>query len=371
MLFRTANSIPSFGTILKIAPLALVLGVTTVSLTTATVNAQEKKDEKTQTQPDAKWSAAAPGRVEPNGGIIGLNPALLGRVAKVLVRVGDKVVKDQPLVILDDEELLSKLRASEANVEVRKKNRSTSGNTKIKQRRDAEDDFETAEDELHEARRVLEEISENWFSGSAKVAELSTASNRVAEAQKRFIEARNILRSVRDDQNAASPTNGELALTSARSNRGLAIAALNRSRIRAPKDGTVLDVNVKIGETVGPQAPQPLIMIGDLSSLRIKAELDARDVAEVRVGQEVLVRADAFDGKDFKGKVKSIGHVLKPARLGGLGTQRPANSRVLEVMVDLQGGTPLISGMEVDVLFLSEAKSAKKKPRNKTAKNTN
>ena len=37
--------------------------------------------------------------------------------------------------------------------------------------------------------------------------------------------------------------------------------------------------------------------------------------------------------------------------------QRPANARVLEVLVDVESGSPLLPGMEVDVLFLSNEKT--------------
>jgi multidrug efflux pump subunit AcrA (membrane-fusion protein) len=42
------------------------------------------------------------------------------------------------------------------------------------------------------------------------------------------------------------------------------------------------------------------------SALRISAEVDEEDISLVKPDQEVLIRADAFPGKVFHGKVQSI-----------------------------------------------------------------
>ena len=335
-----------------LALIATVMVVTSFPQLDMRATAQSKPDEqpKEVTPKPASWSAAAPGRVEPRNGMFKLNASMVGRVEKVWVKVGEKVVEGQPLIKIDDSDLLSRLRAADADVEARKKNRSTSGNQKIKRRRDAEDDLETAQIEVEVARRTFDELAD---AETPDQSDLSNAASRLRGAEQRVITARAALRDVINEEDAASPTTGELALTSARAQRDLALAALDRTRLRAPQAGTVLDINIKQGEIISPQMREPVILLGDLSALRVKAEVDERDVAEVRTGQQVLVRADAFSGRDFKGTVKRVGKSLTSARLGGRDVQRPANARVLEVLVDIESGSPLLPGMEVDVLFLS------------------
>jgi len=58
----------------------------------------------------------------------------------------------------------------------------------------------------------------------------------------------------------------------------------------------------KGGVFVAATPDQVLVIVGDTSSLRVKAELDERDVGRIKVGQQAIVRADAFQGQDFTGR---------------------------------------------------------------------
>ena len=94
----------------------------------------------------------------------------------------------------------------------------------------------------------------------------------------------------------------------------------------------MLQVNAKVGETAAPSPENVLVVIGDLSSLRVRAEFEERDVGKVRVGQAAVVRSDAFPGKDFEGKVASLAQALGPSRLGQRGPRKPTDVDVLEVI---------------------------------------
>lgn len=91
-------------------------------------------------------------------------------------------------------------------------------------------------------------------------------------------------------QNAV--VSAQLELESAR-------AALAQTRVTAPFTATVTEIGVREGELVG--GFTPLVMIADLNALEIAAEIDEIDVANVKVGQKVEVRLDAFPGERFAG----------------------------------------------------------------------
>ena len=84
--------------------------------------------------------------------------------------------------------------------------------------------------------------------------------------------------------------------------------------IRAPIDGTILQMNAKLGELASPSAPQPLVVLGDISGLRVRAELDERDFGEIKVGQQVMVRPAAFRGREFAGAVSFIAPLVEQGR---------------------------------------------------------
>jgi HlyD family secretion protein len=81
--------------------------------------------------------------------------------------------------------------------------------------------------------------------------------------------------------------------------------ALNRTEVRVPLAGTVGMVQVRENELVAPG--QPLVTIGDLSTLRVETtDLDEIDVARVEVGQTVDVTFDALPDRVFTGHVRRV-----------------------------------------------------------------
>jgi HlyD family secretion protein len=117
----------------------------------------------------------------------------------------------------------------------------------------------------------------------------------------------------------------------------------------------VLQINGRIGELASPSAPQPLVVLGDISALRVRAELNERSFGAIRVGQAAVVRSDAFRGRDIAGKVSSIAPMIESGRLAAHGQRNLTDVNVAEVVVDLAEPGPLASGMKVDVYFSSDS----------------
>ncbi len=77
-------------------------------------------------------------------------------------------------------------------------------------------------------------------------------------------------------------------------------------------------------------------------------------LAEIRIGQPVLVRAAAFRGREFPGKVSFIAPIVEPGRINARGQRSLTDVDVVEVLVDLAEAGPLAVGMKVDVYFHHE-----------------
>lgn len=303
-------------------------------------------------EPKLTWLAAAPGRVEPKSGEIHIRSDIVGRVGNIVVKEGDKVVSGQLLVKLDDEAALAHLRKAEAEIEALEKRRNDAKLTRrSKKRRDAENDLSSADRALLEARQNLDKLSVSKFLGVSSADEVKNASQSVKSALQDIENKWSVLRSTRKEQDNPTSLPEEASLASARAQYSQAIATLEKTRIRAPHPGTVLDIDVKVGEILAPTSMKPAVMVGDISALRVRAEVDERDVAKILVQQDVIIRADSFPNKDFIGKVSSIAATLGPAQLNKRGASRPADATVLEVNIDVTGISTLLPGMEVDVLF--------------------
>lgn len=72
----------------------------------------------------------------------------------------------------------------------------------------------------------------------------------------------------------------------------------------APTAGRIIKRDGEVGQFL--PVNQPLFWLSCLSPLRISAEVDEEDIALVAVGQQVLIRADAFPGQTFRGHVQQV-----------------------------------------------------------------
>lgn len=354
----------SLSMLIVAALLALGVGYyvpKTLSTRNAEVTQADAKVDGVAKQPPAAskplWAASAPGRVEPTGGEGRVTAQAPGRIADVLVSLNDKVSAGDLMVALDDEELLARVHAAAMEAAVRKRDRDNAdaGGRLGQDRRSGEDSVANAERQLANLRDELDRVLKARRSGSGTAADVQKARDAVTKARERLDQSRITLRKALAADGLPAPSRQEAALAAARAELSLAEAALQRARIRAPSNGTVLQVSAKIGETAVPSPEAALVTIGDLSSLRVRSEIEERDVGKVRAGQAAIVRSDAFAGKDFEGKVVSLAQALGPSRLGQRGPRKPTDVDVLEVLIELEGQPVLLPGMRVDVFFKPDA----------------
>ncbi len=74
------------------------------------------------------------------------------------------------------------------------------------------------------------------------------------------------------------PSRLESSLTLARSDVTQVLNAIERTRVRAPADGTVLNVWAKQGEVAVTSPEAPLALLETWGSLRVRTEVEERDV---------------------------------------------------------------------------------------------
>lgn len=313
----------------------------------------------TATQPAAKatvWAASAPGRVEPKNGEYRIGTQAAGRVAEVVVQMNDRVLAGDLLIRVDDEDAQAKLGGAEAETAVRKRERDAETVGRLAQdRRAAEDAVANAERTLFQARRDLDRATGGRRGNTSTEDDVVKARAAVVAAKDKIEAERQAVRRVQASTGMPLPTRLESAFTTARAELTLAESAIERARIRASSDGTVLQVLTKVGETVAPGPDLALVVMGDLSGLRVRAEVEERDVSKVRAGQKVVIRSDAFPGRDFTGSVTTLGQSLAPPRLASRGPRKPTDLDALEVLIDIDGPVSLMPGMRTDVFFAPNA----------------
>ena len=80
---------------------------------------------------------------------------------------------------------------------------------------------------------------------------------------------------------------------------------------------------------------------------------DERDFGEIKIGQSVSVRPEAFQGRELPGSVSSIAPIVEPPRAGTREQRDEADINVVEVLIELADPGPLAVGMKVNTYFRS------------------
>ena len=87
----------------------------------------------------------------------------------------------------------------------------------------------------------------------------------------------------------------------------MARVRLNRSVIRAPISGVVIQKTVEAGQTVAASlSSPPLVKIAELEEMKVSAFVDEADIGKVKVDQQVEFQVDSYPGRTFRGKVVRI-----------------------------------------------------------------
>ena len=230
-----------------------------------------------------------------------LNAPVPGRVVELLVQVGDHIDADQPLVALESPEV-----------------------------RSAEADYVHAEADLVVARKAAER------------AERLRAARAIAE--------KDYLQAQEDAQKAAADF--ERARAQLERLRVTPGARTSRYLVRAPFAGTVVARKASVGMSAGPDSPEPLAVVSDLSQVRVVMRVPERQLPLVRPHQTVTVHVEAYPD-EFPGEVTVIGDVvddatrtvpvlcavpngqrlLKPAMFARVTLKAPPGLRILAVPV--------------------------------------
>jgi len=129
----------------------------------------------------------------------------------------------------------------------------------------------------------------------------------------------------------------------ARAAVAVARAQTDYMTLTAPTDGRIIRRDGEVGQFL--PINQPLFWMSCLSPLRISADVDEEDIALVKPDQKVLIRADAFPGRVFKGHIQEITPKGDPI------------ARSYRVRITLEGATPLQIGMTTETNIITYEKS--------------
>ncbi len=302
------------------------------------------------------YAAAAPGVVEPWGEERQVASQVIGVIAKMLVEENDKVAADQPIAIVENSEQAARLAEARANLaDAQAQLDKTINGARAEERREAVDQLAELDAELKLAQLDYDRKKPLVDHGAATQAALDQADSTLHSLKMRRAVMAEKLAIIQTGARAEDIAIARAAVARAKAEAELAQAELDKFTIRSPIAGIVLRKQRNAGESVTNFDPTPIAIVGDLSRLRVRAEVDETDIGRIAVGQRVEVAADAFPGKRFGGTVARIAERLGAKKIE---TGRPAEKidmKVLQSLIDLDPEVKLPAGLRVDVFFMAPA----------------
>jgi HlyD family secretion protein len=256
------------------------------------------------------------------------------RVAEILVSVGDRVIRSTPVATLDNRQTLEgAVLAAEANLAVRQATLAQTRSAIAASRAEAQATLDQARAAAREAEASLARTDDLAGRGVATSVTLDTVRAAAEEAALAVRRAEATLARF-----TAEALDEQPDIVVATSNVAAAEAELARARtdmaraeVRAPIDGTILDIHA----TPGQRPPAEGIMeMGDIDNMMAEVEIWQDRISAVALGQPVDLAAGAL-GRSLRGTVERIG--LTVGRQGLISDDAAANTdaRVFRVLVAL------------------------------------
>lgn len=292
----------------------------------------------------------AGGVVEPDGEERLIIPQLTGRVETVLVDEGDNVTAGQLLAELENAEQRATLTMANAEIMLRQAElarlRHGARTEEIRAARAASEEATALARQAETERVRREEMAAKKLISAELLDEARTRATTTSAARDRARAQLDLLLAGarQEDLDAA-----EAALAAAQAQGERAAAELEKTRIRAPIDGTVLKRILNAGETVTALSPEPLAILDNLHQLRVRAEVNELDISRIRPGATATITSDAFPGQGFPGTVIRIARRMGTRTILSDDPTQRRDAKTLEILLELAPGAPLPIGLRVDV----------------------
>lgn len=298
---------------------------------------------------------ACPGRVEGASEVINVGAGADGVIAEIRVFEGQTVREGDVLAVIDRRDLNADLKAALAQAEGARQARARIlRGSRDEERRQAEAEVSALQAMLKQGElrydryeRLYRQgvISEDQRDEAKKNLDVAEANLRAAVKHKELVGAPPLPEELeRADADVTAADERVRSLTE----------RLEKVFVKAPISGTVLKTFMRPGETFSTFTPQPILSLADLSSLRVRAEVDERDIGRVHNGQRVMVRSEGIPNGNLMGTVRSVGSQMGRKKVRTGDPAEKADRDILEVLIDLnQKQAALIVGLRVTAQFLN------------------
>jgi HlyD family secretion protein len=299
---------------------------------------------------------AAPGRVEPISEEIEVGSEMSGKLTAVLIEEGDRVQLGQLIAVLNNADYRAQVASAEARLRQKTAElRRVLNGARQQERREAWEVLKEAE-VIQENARADMERRHRLYSQNAVAREETERAQReyhVAKARAEAMAQRHALINAQAREEDRSKAEAEVALEQARLDE--ARAQLEKTFIRSPITGVILRKHLKAGETVSSllgARPIPIVTVADVSTLRVRVDVDETDVGKVKLNQRAYITASAYGDERFWGRVIRISQLLGKKNFRTDEPTERVDTKILETLIELDDGHVLYAGLRVDAFII-------------------
>ncbi len=257
----------------------------------------------------------ATGSIDPIDKVI-ITPEVTGEIVELQVKEGDQVKKG---------DLLARIKP---NIYIAQRNRAQAS------LQSAEANLKVREATLNKAKSEYERIKKLFAKGLASQQELDNAKANFLTNEGQYLSQVSM---VKQAEESLAEKEEDLAKT----------------KLTAPLDGTISQLNVELGERVlgsGFSQGTNMMTVSNLENMEAVVDVDENDVVNVAKGDTAIIKIDAFGDEEFKGLVYQVGN---SAIKTGAGSQDQVVN--FEVKINLLGKNSKIKpGMSCDADIQTE-----------------
>jgi len=301
---------------------------------------------------------AGAGLIEASTENIAIGTHIAGIVTEVAVTVGSTVKAGDPLFKLDDRALRAELAVRQTTLaQAQEKLARLVSMPRPEEIPPAEARVREAEAslaDLKHQRALMESVTDKR---AISVDELNRRRFAVQVAEAKLTEARAQLSLLKAGSWKADIDIAKAERAAAEAQVKAIETDVDRLTVRAPVDGQVLQVKVRVGEfaQTGVLAT-PLVLLGNVDKLHVRVDVDENDAWRVRTGAPAM--AFVRGNRDLQTPLKFVRFepfIVPKKSLTGDSTER-VDTRVLQVLYSFaRGQLPVYVGQQMDVFIEAPA----------------
>jgi multidrug resistance efflux pump len=283
------------------------------------------------------------GHVDVEGGVIPLAPAAGGIITEISVREGERI--DAGAVILKLQDglanagvALAESAVAQAKVKLDQARRAPERHAiLLKEQQQAINVAQSRADSLERHERDVRSLEKRDLATGMETRNLR---DRVIEARA-ALEAESLkLEELKLEEPQVVIRLAEAAVTQAVAQRTQAEEHLRLLTLKAPVAGTVLRLNVRTGQAIGPNLPMPALLLCPDTPRLVRCEFDQEFAGRIVPGMRAEIVADGEKPRIWKGKVRSIAGWIAPRRSVLDEPFQKNDVRTLETLVEFDAPAP-------------------------------